>query len=51
MNKKALILILRKTFPIVRYTKGLSLEELAESAGNQNVIDYIERMEDNARLR
>lgn len=54
MNKKALVTILRKNFPRVRLKKGMTLEqiglEFSESEGQQSVIDYIERMDDNARL-
>lgn len=51
MDKKILIEDLRKKFPIARYKKGIILEDLAVSSGQQDVIDYIERLSSNDRLK
>lgn len=51
MDKKALLLILKKNFPVQRYKPGSKLEDLAMSSGEQNVIDYIERLSTDDRLK
>lgn len=51
MNKKELVEHLRQKFPVTRYKKGIALEDIALSSGQQDVIDYIERLSSNDRLK
>lgn len=42
MDKRALVERLKKTFPIVVYKKGMSMEDFSYGGGEQKVIAFIE---------
>lgn len=51
MQLKLLIDKLDTDFPILMYKKGVTLEDLAVTAGEQRVIDHIKRMQDKESSR